>query len=160
VLIAARDARVWAPLRAALTADDCEKVYLAEVAGAPAGAGVETGSIGRVGRRAGRVRVGGGRQPMAAQTAWEVVERRASTALVRVRLSAGRHHQVRAHLAAAGCPIVGDARYGQSGLPLEPPAGGRELLHLHALSVRFRHPVSGDTILIEAPPPDWAMIRA
>ena len=31
---------------------------------------------------------------------------------------------------------------------------------LHAESVRFRHPVSGETILIEAPPPDWAKIRA
>jgi 23S rRNA pseudouridine1911/1915/1917 synthase len=159
VLIAARDARVWAPLRAALISDDCEKIYLAEVTGTPAGSGVETGSIGRVGRRAGRVRVGGGRQPMDAETAWEVIERRARTALVRVRLSAGRHHQVRAHLAAAGYPIVGDARYG-SDAGDEPAANGRELLHLHALSVRFQHPVSGDTILIEAPPPDWAMIRA
>jgi 23S rRNA pseudouridine1911/1915/1917 synthase len=158
VLIAARDSRAWAPLRAALTADDCEKVYLAEVAGAPVGSGLETGSIGRVGRRAGRVRVGGGRQPMAAETAWEVVERRAETSLVRARLSAGRHHQVRAHLAAAGYPIVGDARYGSA--PGEEPDEARELLRLHALSVRFRHPVSGDTILIEAPPPDWAMIRA
>src|SRR5262245_21157582 len=100
---------------------------------------------------------------MAAEIAWQVIERRAGTALVRVTLSAGRHHQVRAHLAAAGWPIVGDRRYG----------GGRigdgnehvdeheeEVMHLHAASVRFRHPVSGDTILIEAPPPDWAMIRA
>jgi len=35
-----------------------------------------------------------------------------------------------------------------------------ELLHLHAESVRFKHPVSGETIFIEAPPPDWAKIRA
>ena len=152
VLIAARSARVWPELRAALTADDCEKTYLAEVVGTPADAGVETAPIGRVGRRSGRVRVGGGRPPLAAETAWEVLERRATTSLVRVRLSAGRHHQVRAHLAAAGHPIVGDTQYG----PADPGA----TFHLHAASVRFRHPRSGETILIEAPPPDWAKIRA
>ena len=155
VLVAARSAAVWPALRAALSGDDCEKVYLAEVAGTPSGSGIETAPIGRVGRRGGRVRVGGGRQPLPAETAWEVVERRAATALLRVRLSAGRHHQVRAHLAAAGFPIVGDARYGEGGEP-----GGEERLHLHAESVRFRHPISGETILIEAPPPEWAMIRA
>jgi 23S rRNA pseudouridine1911/1915/1917 synthase len=155
VLVAARTAAVWPALRAALGGDDCEKVYLAEVAGAPADSGIETSPIGRVGRRGGNVRVGGGRQPLDAETAWEVVERRAATALLRVRLSAGRHHQVRAHLAAAGFPIVGDARYGGEG-----ERAGEERLHLHAQSVRFRHPISGETILIEAPPPEWAMIRA
>jgi len=157
VLIAARSAAVWPALRAALTAGDCEKTYLAEVVGAPADAGVESAPIGRVGRRGGRVRVGGGRQPLPAETAWQVIERRAATALVRVRLSAGRPHQVRAHLAAAGLPIVGDTKYGPADAGA-PPA--REVLHLHAASVRFRHPVSGETILIEAPPPDWAKIRA
>jgi 23S rRNA pseudouridine1911/1915/1917 synthase len=165
VLIAARSAAVWPELRAALTAGDCEKIYLAEVAGAPADAGRETTPIGRVGRRGGRVRVGGGRQPLPAETAWAVVERRPTTALVRVRLGAGRHHQVRAHLAAAGHPIVGDRRYGDAGAderrPVNEPAeGSGEALHLHAASVRFRHPISGETILIEAPLPDWAMIGA
>ncbi|HMF40243.1 MAG TPA: RluA family pseudouridine synthase [Polyangia bacterium] len=157
VLIAARSAHIWPALRAALTADDCEKTYLAEVIGAPADSGVETAPIGRVGRRSGRVRVGGGRQPLAAETAWQVLERRAATALVRVQLSAGRHHQVRAHLAAAGHPIAGDTQYGPSDAEADADVAA---FHLHAASIRFRHPISGETILIEAPPPDWAKIRA
>ena len=44
--------------------------------------------------------------------------------------------------------------------PGEPATATDAELHLHAASVRFRHPISGETILIEAPPPEWAMIRA
>jgi 23S rRNA pseudouridine1911/1915/1917 synthase len=149
VLIAARAPAVWDALRSALTGDDCEKTYLAEVTGAPPGGGVETAPIGRVGRRGTRVRVGGGRRPLPARTVWQLVEQRDATALVRAQLHAGRTHQVRAHLAAAGHPVVGDEQYGTGG------AG----LRLHAAAVRFRHPISGHVILIEAPPPDWAMMR-
>jgi 23S rRNA pseudouridine1911/1915/1917 synthase len=168
VLVAARTAAVWPALRAALSGDGCEKTYLAEVAGLPAAdGGLETGPIGRVGRRGGRVRVGAGRQPLAAETEWRVLERRAGTALLRARLTAGRHHQVRAHLAAAGYPIVGDARYGPEArvaaaesARADGDARAHEVMRLHAASVRFRHPISGETILIEAPPPGWAMMRA
>jgi 23S rRNA pseudouridine1911/1915/1917 synthase len=152
VLVAARRADVWPRLRAALTGPDCEKTYLAEIAGAPATAsGVVDAPIGRTGRRGDHVRVGGGRQPLDARTAWEVVERRAGSTLVRARLHAGRAHQVRAHLASIGHPIVGDPTYGG------PPAPS---LHLHAAGVRLRHPESGALIFIEAPAPNWAIVAA
>jgi 23S rRNA pseudouridine1911/1915/1917 synthase len=150
VLVAARRRDVWPRLRAALSGTDCEKIYLAEVAGS-AEAGVAEAPIGRVGRRGGHVRVGAGRQPLPARTTWNVAERRERTTLVEARLTSGRAHQVRAHLSAAGHPIVGDPTYGG-------PAAAR--LHLHAWHVRFRHPSSGELISIEAPAPEWAMIRA
>jgi 23S rRNA pseudouridine1911/1915/1917 synthase len=151
VLIAARSAAAWPRLHAALAAPTCEKTYLAEVMGQPTDdVGASAQPIGRVGRRGARVRVGGGRNPLPAHTAWRVLQRRADTTLLQVRLTKGRAHQVRAHLAAAGHPIVGDALYGG------PPA---DRLHLHAASIRFEHPDTGATILIEAPPPVWAIIE-
>jgi 23S rRNA-/tRNA-specific pseudouridylate synthase len=155
VLMAARSAEIWPRLRAALSGGDCEKRYLAEVRGAPDESGATTAPIGRVGRRGARVRVGGGRQPQPARTDWEVVERRPATALLQVRLHAGRAHQVRAHLASAGFPIVGDRQYGGG-----EPVPGSTGFHLHAASVRLPHPISGELISIDAPPPPWAMIRA
>jgi len=150
VLLAARTAEAWTALRRALADPSCEKVYLAEVRGA-AGAGQSLEPIGRTGRHGDRVRVGGGRNPLAAHTRWELLEARGDTSLLRVTLSKGRAHQVRAHLAAAGHPIAGDPLYGgEDGASLR----------LHAWSIRFRHPRGGQTISIEAPPPDWAKIRA
>jgi 23S rRNA pseudouridine1911/1915/1917 synthase len=150
VLIAARSRAAWTALRAALSGGGCQKTYLAEVAGTPAATGESSAAIGRTGRRGARVRLDGGRNPLPARTNWEVVEQRAETALVRVHLAKGRSHQVRAHLAAAGHSIVGDALYGGEGGPLR----------LHAASVRFVHPETGETILVEAPAPAWAKIRA
>jgi 23S rRNA pseudouridine1911/1915/1917 synthase len=151
VLIAARSAAAWTSLRAALSRAGCEKTYLAEVVGASADAGESRAPIGRVGRRGARVRVdGGGRNPLPAHTTWAAIERRGETTVVRVRLTKGHTHQVRAHLAAAGHPIVGDELYGDG-------VGG---LRLHAATVRFAHPDGGQEILIEAPPPAWAKMRA
>lgn len=149
VLLAARSPQAWTALRQALADPACEKIYLAEVHG-QAAAGQSLDPIGRAGRRGARVHVGGGRNPLAAHTVWELVEPREETSLLRVRLSKGRAHQVRAHLAAAGHPIVGDPVYG---------ADSDGLLRLHACGIRFRHPRTGAAISIEAPPPDWAKMR-
>jgi 23S rRNA pseudouridine1911/1915/1917 synthase len=160
VLLAARSREAWDKLRAVLGAPGCEKTYLAEVIGAPPQAGIATAPIGRVGRRGGRVRVGAGRQPLPARTEWEVIERRAGTALVRARLHAGRAHQVRAHLAAAGHPIVGDDVYGGESAEGSSPDVGAARLRLHAHTVSLAHPLTGASLLIEAPLPAWAILRA
>jgi 23S rRNA pseudouridine1911/1915/1917 synthase len=175
VLLAARSRAAWDGLRAALSAPSCQKTYLAEVVGVPPEAGVETAPIGRAGRRGGRVRVGAGRQPLSARTEWEVVERRGATTLVRARLHAGRAHQVRAHLAAAGFPILGDPIYkradevgggggGRAGRAVPggdgPAASAAPGLHLHAHTVALAHPTTGAPLLIEAPPPAWAILTA
>lgn len=148
VLVAARTRDAWRALRRSLAAEESEKRYLAEVWGAPEDGRI-VAAIGRRGRRGATVRVDGGRNPQPAETSWSVVARAAETSLVRATLHAGRAHQVRAHLAAAGFPIIGDDRYGRS----DETASG---LRLHAASIAFPHPTTGKRLVIEAPPPTWA----
>lgn len=67
--------------------------------------------------------------------------------LVEVQLLTGRHHQIRCQLAAIGCPIKGDLKYGA---PRSNPDGSISLL---SHRVEFVHPVSKETIVVESPLP-------
>ena len=72
-----------------------------------------------------------------------------------INLHTGRHHQIRAQLAAIGCPIKGDLKYG---FDRSNPDGG---IHLHARKLVFVHPVSKENIAITAPTPEdviWNVI--
>lgn len=69
--------------------------------------------------------------------------------LLEVELHTGRHHQIRAQLAAIGCPVKGDLKYGA---PRSNRGGG---IHLHARELAFEHPVKRTLLRIRAdPPPD------
>ena len=68
--------------------------------------------------------------------------------LLEVQLLTGRHHQIRCQLAAMGCPIKGDLKYGAK---RSNPDGSISLL---ARRVEFVHPVSKEPIVVEAPLPD------
>ena len=67
--------------------------------------------------------------------------------LLEVQLLTGRHHQIRCQLAKAGMPIKGDLKYGA---PRSNPDGSISLL---SRRVEFIHPVSKQTIVVEAPVP-------
>jgi len=84
-----------------------------------------------------------------------VLERRESTALVEVEIATGRPHQIRIHLSCAGFPLAGDPLYGAGGNLREGPGalpGGSGYL-LHARLLAFRHPGTGATVEVVAPPP-------
>lgn len=68
--------------------------------------------------------------------------------LLEINLETGRHHQIRCQLAAIGCPIKGDLKYGAK---RSNPDGG---ICLHARRIEFIHPVSKQPISIVAPVPE------
>ncbi|TCO71525.1 RluA family pseudouridine synthase [Rhodovulum euryhalinum] len=82
----------------------------------------------------------------------------------------GRTHQLRAHMAEIGHPIVGDGKYGGSGQVNEGEGWGAQLggeisrkLHLHARMVRLTHPATGKALTLTAPLPEhmrrtWDML--
>lgn len=65
-----------------------------------------------------------------------------------IDLHTGRHHQIRAQLAAIGCPIKGDLKYG---FDRSNPDGG---IHLHARKLTLVHPVTKENLSFIAPVPD------
>jgi 23S rRNA pseudouridine955/2504/2580 synthase len=73
-----------------------------------------------------------------------------AVAWVSLKPVTGRQHQLRAHMAHVGCPIVGDTKYGGSATA---PAGLSRRLHLHARRVTFPHP-KGGTVDVTAPLPN------
>ncbi|MCL6265721.1 RluA family pseudouridine synthase [Flagellimonas myxillae] len=68
--------------------------------------------------------------------------------LLEIDLKTGRHHQIRAQLAAIGCVIKGDLKYGAA---RSNKNGG---IHLHARKLELEHPVKKELISFTAPPPD------
>ncbi len=158
VMVVARTPRAHAALVAQLAARGVHRQYLAVVVGALVAGGTVNAPIDRHPRD--RIRmavVAGGRE---AVTHYRVRERFREHTLVECRLETGRTHQIRVHLAHARRPIVGDPLYGG---PLKlPKAASGELVEalrgfrrqaLHAETLEFRHPVSGEPLRVQAPPP-------
>jgi 23S rRNA pseudouridine1911/1915/1917 synthase len=83
----------------------------------------------------------------------EVLERLPRATLCQVRLETGRTHQIRIHLAERGHPLVGETVYNRDLIR----RGGRPLpaarLLLHARTLGFAHPVTGERLAFDAPPP-------
>lgn len=107
-----------------------------------------------------RVRVARGRdlthpETRPAETHFRLKKQYPGYALVEARLKTGRTHQIRVHLANLGHPIVGDDKYGDFALNKSLSASGAlDRMFLHAASLRCKHPVSGEPLVIEAPLPD------
>jgi 23S rRNA pseudouridine1911/1915/1917 synthase len=131
------------------------KIYLALVHGKmPRDSGTVTLPISRDPRRRTRMtaRERAGRH---ARTDWRVIARLDRCTLVEAVLHTGRTHQIRAHFAAIGHPVVGDALYGA---PRGLRVGTRNLPllernFLHAARIGFSHPSSGAWVEVRAPLP-------
>ena len=82
------------------------------------------------------------------RTRWRVLARLPAATLLVVVPHHGRRHQIRAHLHAAGHPIVGDPLYGD-----RQAAAAWPRLMLHAARLELAHPVGGAPVVLQAPPP-------
>ncbi len=118
---------------------DAEKIYLAVVEGQPKpAAGVIDRPLWE--DRNLRVQVGPREGSRDARTRYRTLETDHGHSLLEVQLDTGRRHQIRAHLAHIGNPVVGDARYGKAG----------RRLSLHALRLSIPWPETGDRLVFEA----------
>jgi 23S rRNA pseudouridine1911/1915/1917 synthase len=86
-----------------------------------------------------------------AVTHWQIEERLRSFSLIRFRLETGRTHQIRVHANQIGHPIVGDPVYG-TGRSIGVKLPGQAL---HARRLQLIHPLTGESIDVTAPMPDY-----
>jgi 23S rRNA pseudouridine955/2504/2580 synthase len=152
VLVLARNARAAAKLAQAFREKSTRKIYWAAVVGTP------EKRQGRIDQKLAKLpgklgeRVVPDEEGKRAVTYYRTVahagDRIAWLALEPVT---GRTHQLRAHCAALGTPILGDGKYGGAGAQVKGVPGTR-LLHLHARALSIPHP-QGGTLIVMAPLP-------
>lgn len=157
VMVLGRSERAFADLMVQFRERAVEKTYWAVVWGEPR---FDTGwietPIARSAAVPSRMSVAAQGEGREAATWYEVRERFGVAALVEASPKSGRTHQIRVHLASIGHPLLGDPLYKRRGGPparLAPDAPLPRRQALHARSLRFRHPGSGEIVHFEAPLP-------
>jgi 23S rRNA pseudouridine1911/1915/1917 synthase len=147
LLVVARSEEAYERLQELVRARELERRYVALVKGRP------RSRTGRIEAPIGRDRHDPTRRsldtdaPKPAVTHFAVEELYPAHALLRVTLETGRTHQIRVHLSAIELPVVGDPVYG-----VPDPELGRQFLH--ASSLAFPHPITGERVETESPLPE------
>ena len=149
VVIFTKTSKALARMNAIFEKRDVEKIYWAIVKGSPQ---KEEGRLEHYLRKNQKKNkseyffkpITGGKR---AALFYKVVKKLEQYSVLEIRLETGRHHQIRVQLSAMGCPIKGDLKYGFS------RSNKDASVCLHAKKVIFEHPVSKETVVIEAPLP-------
>lgn len=159
VMVVARTLPAHTALIEQLSSRQVHRQYLAVVVGALVSGGTANAPIDRHPRD--RIRMAVRDDGRDAVTHYRLRERFRAHTLLECRLETGRTHQIRVHMAHLKHPIVGDPLYGG---PLKLPRGATEALiatlrgfkrqALHAETLEFVHPVTGEPVRCTAPVPD------
>jgi len=148
VVVFARTSKAASRLSKSFHDRQVTKTYLAIVSGVPSES--EGQLIDHLERLEGRARlvIAGTNNAREVRLRYRVVGEIRNRSLLEVSPETGRYHQIRVQLSGAGFPIIGDLKYGASE-PLPDKS-----IALHAVSLTFPHPVGGEPVRIDAPPPD------
>jgi 23S rRNA pseudouridine1911/1915/1917 synthase len=155
LMVVAKTLEAQTSLARQLHARSVRREYLALVHGRVARDGSVEAPIGR--HPVHRTRMAVVTRGRHALTHYQVLERLPGCTLVRCRLETGRTHQIRVHMQSIGHPLVGDPAYGRR--PSAESVRTRDLLAgfprqaLHAARLELEHPVSGERMSWESPPP-------
>jgi len=159
VMVVARTLQAHTALIEQLSSREVHRQYLAVVVGSLVSGGTANAPIDRHPRD--RIRMAVREDGRDAVTHYRLRERFRAHTLLECRLETGRTHQIRVHMAHLKHPIVGDPLYGG---PLKLPRGATEDLiatlrgfkrqALHAETLEFAHPVTGEPVRCTAPVPD------
>jgi 23S rRNA pseudouridine1911/1915/1917 synthase len=150
VMVLAKTSKAASRLSQQIRERTFEKTYAARVHGTPVPAEGRLTHWLLKDRRRNVVQVvpAGTADAQQAELTYQVQSTRQGISIVRVQLITGRPHQIRVQMAAIGCPLVGDARYGRAAG--DPSAGA---IQLWSASLAFAHPTRGERLRFEAAPP-------
>lgn len=156
LLIVAKKRSALVELHRMLREGQVEKLYLTVVKGAWEGKTRELrDSLHKYVTASGERRVAVKEDGMTAVTRIDLLKKSRQFSLLEVRLLTGRTHQIRVHLAHAGHPVLGDDKYGDFELNRQLAKEGVKRLFLHAGSLAFDHPLTGERLRLKSPlPPD------
>lgn len=147
LLIVTRSEPAYKSFKRMLERREIKREYLALIDGhPPARRGTIDAPIGRDRRNRTRMSIDSERTRVAV-THFAVEELLQRAALLRIELETGRTHQIRAHFASIGHPLLGDRDYGG------PILYGLSRQFLHATRLTFQHPFTEETIVIDSPLP-------
>ena len=150
LLLAVRTSAAYLAVRTAMRQREVEKRYLAVVLGTPRETRVTAPLAHDPRDRRRMIPAPSGARAWAAETTFEILTTHGPRTLLAATMRTGVTHQIRAHLALLGHPVLGDAIYGTPAGELPP---GRHALH--AAAITLPHPADGHPLrLTSALPPD------